>query len=64
MHVNPVLPASAKAVIAELGFDPDDALYLMGPLAWLGWLGPILVAASAGSTVAMLILGIRLLRLR
>ena len=57
-------PAGTKAISGKWGFDPDDALYLMGPLAWLGWLGPILVAASVGSTVAMLILGIRLLRLR
>ncbi len=44
------------------GFDPDDALYLMGPLAWLGWLTPILVAASVGATTAMVIVGMRLRR--
>jgi hypothetical protein len=57
-------PAGTKAISGKWGFDPDDALYLMAPLAWLGWLGPILVAASVGGTAAMLILGIRLLRVR
>jgi hypothetical protein len=36
----------------------------MGPLAWLGWLSPILVGASVGATAMMLITGLRLLRLR
>ncbi|MDQ2694334.1 MAG: CDP-alcohol phosphatidyltransferase family protein [Pseudomonadota bacterium] len=31
------------------GFDPDDLLYLVGPLAWLGWLQPFLLAAGAGA---------------
>ena len=55
-------PQGTKVVGGKWGFDPDDALYLLGPMAWLGWLSPILVAASVGSTVAMLILGIRLWR--
>ena len=57
-------PAGTKAVSGKWGFDPDDALYLMGPLAWLDWLTPILVGATVGTTVAMLIMGIRLLRLK
>ena len=27
-------------------FHPDDALFLLAPLTWLGWLAPILVASS------------------
>jgi hypothetical protein len=46
------------------GSDPDDALYLMGPLAWLGWLSPILVGASVGATAVMIITGVRLQRQR
>ena len=57
-------PAGAKAISGKWGLDPDDALYLMGPLAWLGWFGPILVGASVGATAAMIIIGVRLLRLR
>jgi len=56
-------PAGTKAVSGRWGFDPDDALYLMGPLAWLNWLSPILIGASIGTTLAMLILGVRLRRM-
>jgi archaetidylinositol phosphate synthase len=55
-------PAGTKAISGRWGFDPDDALYLMGPLAWLGWLTPILVGACVGATTAMVIVGIRLRR--
>ena len=57
-------PTGAKGIPGKWGFDPDDALYLMGPLAWLGWLSPILVGASVGATAVMIITGVRLLRLK
>jgi archaetidylinositol phosphate synthase len=57
-------PAGIKGIPGKWGFDPDDALYLMGPLAWLGWLSPILVGASVGATIVMIITGVRLLRLK
>jgi phosphatidylglycerophosphate synthase len=57
-------PPGTRAYSGKWGFDPDDALYLMGPLAWLGWLGPILVGASVGATAMMVITGVRLLSLR
>jgi archaetidylinositol phosphate synthase len=57
-------PTGTKGISGRWGFDPDDALYLMGPLAWLGWLSPILAGASVGATAVMIIQGIRLLRLR
>ena len=57
-------PAGTKAISGKWGFDPDDALYLMGPLAWLGWLSPILAGASVGATAAMIIMGVRLLRVK
>ena len=57
-------PAGTKAISGKWGFDPDDALYLMGPLAWLGWLGPILAGASVGATAVMIITGVRLLRVK
>jgi archaetidylinositol phosphate synthase len=56
-------PSQARAYTGRWGFDPDDALYLMGPLAWLGWLSPILVAAVIGTTVMMIITWLRLRRL-
>lgn len=45
------------------GFDPDDALYLLGPLAWLDWLAPVLIGASVGATALMVVTGVRLWRL-
>ncbi len=57
-------PPGTRALTGRWGFDPDDALYLMGPFAWAGWLSFILVGASVGATVAMLIIGARLHRLR
>ena len=58
------VPTGTKGIPGRWGFDPDDALYSMGPLAWLGWLSPILVGASVGATAVMIITGVRLLRLR
>ena len=45
------------------GFHPDDALYLLGPFAWLGWLAPILVGASIGASGFALVIIARLLGL-
>ena len=57
-------PPGKKAYSGRWGFDPDDALYLMGPLAWLGWLSGVLVGAAVGATVMMIITAVRLLRSR
>lgn len=56
-------PPGTKAYGGAAGFDPDDALYLMGPLAWLGWLAPIVLGASIGATAMMALTGLRLRRL-
>jgi archaetidylinositol phosphate synthase len=56
-------PSNTRAYSGRWGFDPDDALYLMSPLAWLGWLSPILAAAAVGTTVVMIITWRRLRRL-
>ncbi len=42
------------------GFHPDDALYLLGPAAWLGRLLPILLGAAAGTSRMAAIIAIRL----
>ncbi len=31
------------------GFEPEDALYMVGPVAWLGLLAPFLLAAGVGA---------------
>ncbi len=56
-------PPGIKAYSGRWGFDLEDALYLMAPLAWLGWLSPILVGAAIGATAIMLLTAWRLHRL-
>jgi archaetidylinositol phosphate synthase len=46
------------------GFDADDGLYLLAPMAWLGWLAPVLVAACACTTLMAAVIAVRLLLLR
>ena len=56
-------PAGTRAYGGRWGFDPDDALYLMAPLAWLGWLVPVLLGAAAGTTVMLILTAWRLNRM-
>ena len=53
-------PPHTRAYSGRWGFDPDDALYLLGLLAWLGWLSPVLPGAAAGATIMMVITALRL----
>jgi phosphatidylglycerophosphate synthase len=53
-----------RAYGGRWGFDPDDALILMAPFAWLGWLAPILIGAAAVAPAVAAVTGIRLLRLK
>ncbi|MGE0387452.1 MAG: CDP-alcohol phosphatidyltransferase family protein [Gammaproteobacteria bacterium] len=45
------LRAGQKAYEGRAGFDFDDILYVFTPLAWLGWLGPLLAGAAVGGPV-------------
>lgn len=48
---------SGKAMVAQgnwLGFEPEDLLYMVGPVAWLGLLPPFLAAAAVGAPVFLL----------
>ncbi len=56
-------PPDTRAYSGRWGFDPDDALYLMAPLAWLGWLAPVLVGAAVGATAIMVVTAVRLRQL-
>ncbi len=56
-------PPGNKAYSGRWGFDPDDALYLMAPLAWLGWLAPILVGAALATPIIAVITALRLRRM-
>lgn len=54
---------TVKAYTGAFGFDPDDLLYLLAPLAWLDWLMPILLGSAVGATAMMVLTGWRLRRL-
>lgn len=55
-------PPGTKILGGAMGFDPDDAYYLMAPLAWAGWLLPILIAAAVVTPIVGALL-VRRLRL-
>ena len=57
------LGTGEKAYSGALGFDLEELLYLMAPLAWLGWLLPIVIGAAIGGSVMMIVTGWRLWRL-
>jgi phosphatidylglycerophosphate synthase len=51
------LEASGQQLVTGVaGFDPDDALFLVAPVAWVGWLAPLLVAAAIGAPLFLLLL--------
>jgi len=56
-------PPRTRACSGRWGFDPDDALYLMAPFAWLDRLSPVLAAAAVGTTVMTIITWLRLRRI-
>ena len=45
-------------------FHPDDALFLLAPLTWLGWLGPALIASSVCTPVMAIIIIARYVALK
>lgn len=51
------------AIPGGAGIDPDDTLFLIAPLAWLGWLPQLLVAAAVGAPTVLALLVIRYRRL-
>jgi archaetidylinositol phosphate synthase len=53
----------SKAYSGAFGFDPDDLLYLLAPIIWLGWGVPLVAMACAGATFMMMLTGWRLRRL-
>lgn len=54
---------ATKAYSGAFGFDPDDLLYLLAPIIWLGWNAQLVVAACIGATFMMMLTGWRLRRL-
>ncbi len=66
-RLDAMLPGDRAAVPSAAGFDPDDVLFIVGPLAWFGWLSEFLIVSAIGAPVAaILVIGayIRALRRR
>ena len=51
-RIQGLLPAGRSAVPSAAGFDADDVLFVVAPVAWLGWLQPFLVTAAVGAPLA------------
>jgi len=51
-RIDTLLPAGRSAVPSAAGFDADDVLFAVAPIAWLGWLQPFLIAAAVGAPLA------------
>src|SRR5262249_53968654 len=48
---------AGKAMVAQgnwRGFEPEDTLYLVGPITWLGLQAPFLVMTAAGAPTFLL----------
>ncbi|MBI4693345.1 MAG: CDP-alcohol phosphatidyltransferase family protein [Gammaproteobacteria bacterium] len=58
------LASGRKAYEGAGGFDFDDILYAFGPVAWAGWLMPLLVGASLGGPVFAVLTWVRLRQAR
>lgn len=56
--------SGAKAYEGRWGFDPDDGLYLVAPLTWLGAMSFVVVGASLVATVMAIVIAVRYRRLR
>jgi phosphatidylglycerophosphate synthase len=54
----------SKAYTGRFGFNFDDLLYLLAPLAWLDWLRPTLFAAACSGLCLMLLTRWRLSHMR
>lgn len=63
-RIDSLLPGRAAAVPTAGGFDADDTLFVVGPVVWLGWLQPFLVAAAIGAPIAAVVAAVAYLRVR
>jgi archaetidylinositol phosphate synthase len=54
----------AKAWNGTERFHPDDALFLLAPLTWFGWLGPVLIGAAICTPLVAVVTVFRYVRLK
>lgn len=49
-------PPGVKAWAGTQHFHPDDALFLLAPICWFGWVAPVLAAAGICTPVVALVM--------
>jgi len=49
-------PPGVKAWAGTQRFHPDDALFLLAPITWLGWLAPVLIVAGVCTPMIALVM--------
>ena len=57
-------PPGVRTWEGAWGFQPDDALYLLAPFTWLGWLAPIVVMSAVATSVMAVVILVRLQSLK
>ncbi len=62
--IDALTPPERSPIPGAGGFDPDDTLFVAGPLAWLGWLQPFLILAAVGAPLFLVIVTVYYLKLR
>ena len=53
-RIEALTPPGRDAIPGAAGFDPDDLLFVVAPLAWLGWLSPFLIVAAIGAPLFLI----------
>lgn len=61
-HLERARDDGTKAYEGFGGFDFDDVMYLFAPVAWLGWLFPLLIGAAIGGPIFAVVTAYRLNR--
>lgn len=54
----------AKAWNGTERFHPDDALFLLAPITWVGWLAPVLIGAAVCTPLVAIVTVVRYVRLK
>ncbi len=51
-RIERLMPDDKAASPTRAGFDPDDTLFIVAPLAWLGWMPEFLLVSAIGAPIA------------
>ena len=51
-RIDRITPDDNASSPTRAGFDPDDTLFIVAPLAWLGWMPEFLLVSAIGAPIA------------